>query len=156
MKPIKILIADKLAPEGAAFLESQAEVEVLSQTGLSEDDLVSALSNVDGVIVRSAVKLPEETLKRVFANPEAKLRGIARAGVGVDNIHLPTATSLGVAVMNSASASTITTAEHAFALMISLARNISSSNAIFRGGGWDRGSFVGVQLAGRTLGIVGM
>ena len=156
MKPIRILIADKLAPEGAAFLESQEGVEVLIQTGLSEEDLVSTLADVDGVIVRSAVKLPEDTLKRVFASPEARLRGIARAGVGVDNIHLPTATSLGVAVMNSASASTITTAEHAFALMISLARNVSSSNAIFRGGGWDRGSFVGVQLAGRTLGVVGM
>lgn len=156
MKSIRILIADKLAPEGAAFLESQDEVEVLSQTGLSEDDLVSALAGVDGVIVRSAVKLPEDILKRVFADPNARLRGIARAGVGVDNIHLPTATDLGVAVMNSASASTITTAEHAFALMISLARNVSSSNAVFREGGWDRGSFVGVQLAGRTLGVVGM
>jgi D-3-phosphoglycerate dehydrogenase len=156
MKPIKILIADKLAPEGAAFLESQDEVEVLIQTGLTEDELVSTLGDVDGVIVRSSVKLSEEILKRVFTNQNASLRGIARAGVGVDNIHLPTATSLGVAVMNSASASTITTAEHAFALMISLARNVSSSNAIFRGGGWDRGNFVGVQLAGRTLGIVGM
>ena len=156
MKPIKILIADKLAPEGAAFLESQDQVEVLSQTGLSEDDLVSTLAEVDGVIVRSSVKLPEEILKRVFSNQNARLRGIARAGVGVDNIHLPTATNLGVAVMNSASASTITTAEHAFALMISLARNVASSNAIFRSGGWDRSSFVGVQLAGRTLGIVGM
>ncbi len=156
MKPIKILIADKLAPEGAAFLESQDQVEVLSQTGLSEDELVSTLVEVDGVVVRSSVKLPEEILKRVFSNQNARLRGIARAGVGVDNIHLPTATNLGVAVMNSASASTITTAEHAFALMISLARNVASSNAIFRSGGWDRGSFVGVQLAGRTLGIVGM
>ncbi len=93
MKPIRILIADKLAPEGAAFLESQDGVEVLIQTGLSEEDLVSTLADVDGVIVRSAVKLPEDTLKRVFASPEARLRGIARAGVGVDNIHLPTATS---------------------------------------------------------------
>lgn len=156
MKPIRILIADKLAPEGATFLESQDGVEVLIQTGLSEEDLVSTLAKVDGVIVRSAVKLTEDILKRVFAYPEVRLRGIARAGVGVDNIHLPTATRLGVAVMNSASASTITTAEHTFALMISLARNVSSSNAIFREGGWDRGSFVGVQLAGRTLGIVGM
>ncbi|MDP7009123.1 MAG: phosphoglycerate dehydrogenase [Phycisphaerales bacterium] len=156
MKPIKILIADKLAPEGAAFLHTQEDVEVLVNTDLSESALVDTLTEVDGVIVRSAVKLPEETLKQVFSHADARLRGIARAGVGVDNIHLPTATSLGVAVMNSASASTITTAEHAFALMISLARNVSSSNAIFRSGGWDRGSFVGVQLAGRTLGIVGM
>ncbi|MDP7006000.1 MAG: phosphoglycerate dehydrogenase [Phycisphaerales bacterium] len=153
---IKILIADKLAKEGASFLRSQNGVEVLENTGLSGDELVSAISNVQGVIVRSAVKLPQETLEKAFEDPKCSLRGIARAGVGVDNIHLPTATKLGVAVMNSASASTITTAEHAFALMISLARNVSNSNAIFRSGGWDRANFVGVQLAGRTLGIVGM
>ncbi|MEE2912246.1 MAG: phosphoglycerate dehydrogenase [Planctomycetota bacterium] len=153
---IKILIADKLAPEGATYLSSHTEVEVIEKTGLSGKDLVSAISEVDGVIVRSAVKLPEEILEKAFADPKCRLRGIARAGVGVDNIHLPTATKLGVAVMNSASASTITTAEHAFALMISLARNVAISNAVLRSGGWDRAKYVGVQLAGRTIGIVGM
>ena len=153
---IKILIADKLAPEGATYLSSHSDVEVIENIGLNGDELVSAISGVDGVIVRSAVKLPKEILEKAFKDPNCRLRGIARAGVGVDNIHLPTATKLGVAVMNSASASTITTAEHAFALMISLARNIASSNAVFRDGGWDRAKYVGVQLAGRTLGIVGM
>ncbi len=153
---IKILIADKLAPEGATYLKAQPNVEVIENTGLTGDELVQAVSAVDGVIVRSAVKLPEEILDTCFETPDCQLKGIARAGVGVDNIDLPTATKYGVAVMNSASASTITTAEHAFALMISLARNVANSNAIFRGGGWDRANFVGVQLAGRTLGIVGM
>ncbi|HIN09775.1 MAG TPA: phosphoglycerate dehydrogenase [Phycisphaerales bacterium] len=153
---IKILIADKLAPEGATYLSSHSDVEVIENIGLNGDELVSAISGVDGVIVRSAVKLPKEILEKAFKDPNCRLRGIARAGVGVDNIHLPTATKLGVAVMNSASASTITTAEHAFALMISLARNIASSNAVFRDGGWDRAKYVGVQLAGRTIGIVGM
>jgi len=153
---IKILIADKLAPEGATYLRSQSGVEVIENTGLTGDALVAAISDVDGVIVRSAVKLPKEILDQAFENPDCRLKGIARAGVGVDNIDLPTATKYGIAVMNSASASTITTAEHAFALMISLARNVSNSNAVFRGGGWDRSEYVGVQLAGRTLGIVGM
>ena len=153
---LKILIADKLAPEGATYLRSQSGVEVIENTGLTGDDLVAAIADVDGVIVRSAVKLPKEILDQAFENPDCRLKGIARAGVGVDNIDLPTATKYGIAVMNSASASTITTAEHAFALMISLARNVSNSNAIFRGGGWDRSEYVGVQLAGRTLGIVGM
>ncbi len=153
---IKILIADKLAPEGATFLKAQQNVEVIENTGLTGDDLVQAVSAVDGVIVRSAVKLPEEILDKCFETPECHLQGIARAGVGVDNIDLPTATKYGVAVMNSASASTITTAEHAFALMISLARNVANSNAVFRDGGWDRSKYVGIQLAGRTLGIVGM
>ena len=153
---IKILIADKLAPEGATYLSSHSDVEVIENTGLSGDELISAIIGVDGVIVRSAVKLPKDVLEKAFSDPNCRLRGIARAGVGVDNIHLPTATKLGVAVMNSASASTITTAEHAFALMISLARNVASSNAVLRSGGWDRAKYVGVQLAGRTLGIVGM
>ena len=153
---IKILLADKLAPEGATFLKAQPNVEVIENTGLTGSELVDAVSAVDGVIVRSAVKLPEEILDKCFENRDCRLKGIARAGVGVDNIDLQTATKYGVAVMNSASASTITTAEHAFALIISLARNIASSNAVFRGGGWDRANFVGVQLAGRTLGIVGM
>jgi len=153
---LKILIADKLAPEGATYLRSQSGVEVIENTGLTGDDLIAAIADVDGVIVRSAVKLPKEILDQAFKNLDCRLKGIARAGVGVDNIDLPTATNYGIAVMNSASASTITTAEHAFALMISLARNVSNSNAIFRGGGWDRSEYVGVQLAGRTLGIVGM
>lgn len=153
---IKILIADKLAPEGATFLKAQPNVEVIENAGLMGGELVQAVSAVDGVIVRSSVKLPEEILDTCFKNNDCQLKGIARAGVGVDNIDLPTATKYGVAVMNSASASTITTAEHAFALIISLARNIPSSNAVFRNGGWDRANFVGIQLAGRTLGIVGM
>ncbi len=153
---LKILIADKLAPEGATYLKSKNGVEVIENTGLTGDALVSAIADVDGVIVRSAVKLPQEILDKTFENQDCRLKGIARAGVGVDNIDLPTATKYGVAVMNSASASTITTAEHAFALMISLARNVANSNAVFRAGGWDRSEYVGVQLAGRTLGIVGM
>ncbi|MBT5137021.1 MAG: phosphoglycerate dehydrogenase [Phycisphaerae bacterium] len=153
---IKILIADKLAPEGATFLKAQKNVEVIENTGLSGDALVTAIAEADGVIVRSSVKLTEEILDKAFQNPECRLKGIARAGVGVDNIDLQTATKYGIAVMNSASASTITTAEHAFALMISLARNVANSNGVFRSGGWDRSKYVGVQLAGRTLGIVGM
>jgi len=153
---LKILIADKLAPEGATYLRSQNGVEVIENTELTDDSLVAAISDVDGVIVRSAVKLPQTILDKAFTASDCRLKGIARAGVGVDNIDLPTATKYGVAVMNSASASTITTAEHAFALMIALARNVSNSNAVFRAGGWDRSEYVGVQLAGRTLGIVGM
>ena len=153
---INILIADKLAPQGAAFLAAQDGVEVTDQTGLAGSDLEEALAAHDGVVVRSAVKLTEDLLKGAFGRDGCRLRGIARAGVGVDNIHLPTARDLGILVMNSASAGTITTAEHAFALMMALARNIGPSNATFHSGGWDRSAYVGVQLAGRTLGIVGM
>ncbi len=151
----RILIADKLAPEGAAFLRSQDGVEVTVETGLTGDDLAEALARHDGVIVRSQPQLTAEILQTCMARPGARLKAIARAGVGVDNIDLDAATSFGIAVMNSASASTITTAEHAFALMIALARNIAPAHINMVNGGWDRNKFIGLQLHGRTLGIVG-
>ena len=153
---MRILIADKLAPEGAACLASQPGVEVETRTGLTGNDLAGALREAEGVVVRSAVQITGEILEGCMADAGSRLRAIARAGVGVDNIDLPSATRHGVAVMNSASASTITTAEHAFALMIALARNIGPAHATMAAGGWDRGKDVGAQLHGRKLGIVGV
>ena len=151
----RILIADKLAPEGAAFLESQEGVEVVQELGLTGTGLARALAGADGAVIRSAVKITAGVLDDCTALPGCRLRGIARAGVGVDNIDLAAATRHGIAVMNSASASTITTAEHAFALMIALARNVGAAHVTMREGGWDRSKFTGAQLQGRTLGIVG-
>ena len=153
---MRILIADKLAPEGAAFLEAQDDTEVTVRTGLAGDDLGDALRDHDGVVVRSAVQVTGPVLDRCVGEPGWRLRAIARAGVGVDNIDLEAATRLGIAVMNAASASTITTAEHAFALMIALVRNIPWAHAAMAGGGWDRSRFVGRQLYGKALGIVGL
>ena len=153
---IRILIADKLDPAGGEYLAAQDGVVVTNQTGLGNDELVAALADHDGVVVRSAVKITADLLDAAMTIPGSRLRGIARAGVGVDNINLDSATKYGIAVMNSASASTITTAEHAFALMIALARNIAPASAVMNAGGWDRNKFVGLQLHGRTLGGVGM
>ncbi|MHC4992061.1 MAG: phosphoglycerate dehydrogenase, partial [Planctomycetota bacterium] len=153
---ISILIADKLAPEGASFLQQQPEVSVETRTGLSGAELAAALRDHDGVVVRSAVKITAEVLDECMNVAGARLRAIARAGVGVDNIDLPAATRHGIAVMNTASASTITTAEHAFALMIALARNIGAAHRTMAEGGWDRSRFVGTQLHGKTLGVVGL
>jgi len=153
--PFRILIADKLAPEGAAYLEDQPDVEVTTQTGLSGEELARALAEHDGVVVRSAVKVKEDVFEALAKQPNSQLKAIARAGVGVDNIDLQAATRNGVAVMNSASASTITTAEHAFALLISLARNIGPAYRTMYESGWDRSKFVGTQLNGKTLGVVG-
>ena len=153
---MRILIADKLAPQGAAFLQAQDDTEVTVRTGLAGDDLAEALRAHDGMVVRSAVKVTGPVLDRCADRPGWRLRAIARAGVGVDNIDLDAATRLGIAVMNSASATTITTAEHTFALMIALARNIPWAHTTMAGGGWDRGRFVGSQLHGRTLGVVGL
>ncbi len=151
---MKILIADKLAPEGSAFLETQEDVSVTVQTGLAGEDLAAALREHDGVVVRSAVQITANVLDTCMTNGSL-LKGIARAGVGIDNIDLEAATRYGVAVMNSASASTISTAEHAFALLISLARNVPQAHMAMAKGGWDRSKYTGSQLHSRTLGIVG-
>ena len=153
----KILIADKLAPEGADLLRA-AGVDVTVKTGLKGDDLVAALAAHDGVAVRSETQLTRPILEQCMkgsGNGRPRLKALARAGVGVDNIDLDAATSFGIAVMNSASASTITTAEHAFALMIALARNIAPAHMTMAAGGWDRTKFTGAQLHGKTLGVVG-
>jgi D-3-phosphoglycerate dehydrogenase len=150
MAQIRILVGDKLAKEGLEYLQGFSDVSVDVKTGLSEDELASVVGNYDGLIVRSGVQVTA----KVLANP-GKLRAVARAGVGVDNIDLDAATQKGVLVMNSAEASTITTAEHAFALMMALMRNIGPAYKTMLEGGWDRSKFVGRQLAGKTLGLVG-
>jgi len=152
---IRILIADSLSPEGAAFLKQHEGVEVTVNTKWAGDELAAALAAHDGVVVRSAVQVTGDVLRSAFRRDGCRLKGIARAGVGVDNIDLDTATEFGVAVMNSAAASTITTAEHAFALMIALARNVGPAYATMKAGGWDRNKYVGMQLHGKTLGVVG-
>ena len=156
VEPVRILIADALDAEGIRFLESQPGVEVTNKPGLEPDALAEAIARHHGVVVRSAVKITADVIDRAFSIPGCALRAIARAGVGVDNINLEAATRHGVVVMNSASASTITTAEQAFALMIGLARNIGQASQSMAKGGWDRNKFTGTQLHGKTLGVVGM
>ncbi len=146
----KILAADKLAQEGLDFVRSQPDAELVNQPGLSEDQLAGMVGQHDGLIVRSGVKVTA----KVLANP-GRLRAVARAGVGVDNIDLEAATAAGILVMNSAEASTITTAEHAFALMMSLVRHIGQAYKTMSEGGWDRQKFQGRQLSGKTLGVIG-
>lgn len=147
---IKILVGDKLSPKGLDYLRGFSDVAVDVKTGLSEDEIAAIIGQYHGLIVRSGVQVTA----KVLANP-GSLRAIARAGVGVDNIDLDAATAKGVVVMNSADASTITTAEHAFTLLMALARNIGPAYKVMTEGGWDRNKFVGRQLAGKTLGIVG-
>jgi len=146
----KILAADKLAEEGLAFLEAQADVELVNKPGLSEDELAAIAGDHDGMIVRSGVQVTA----KVMANP-GRLKVVSRAGVGVDNIDLDAATGKGILVMNSAEASTISTAELAFTLMMSMCRNIGHAYQTMAAGGWDRSKFNGTQLAGKTLGVVG-
>ncbi len=146
----RILVGDKLAQAGIDYLQSFSDVEVAVKTGLSEDELAAVVGDYHGLIVRSGVQVTAKVLE----NP-GKLRAVARAGVGVDNIDLAAATTKGVLVMNSADASTITTAEHAFAMLMALARNIGPAYKVMSEGGWDRSKYVGTQLSGKTLGVVG-
>src|SRR5271170_7539802 len=150
---MRILVADKLAEEGLEFLKhAKAEFDV--KIGLKEEELAAAVPAYDALIVRSGAKVTA----KVLANPGI-LKAIARAGVGVDNIDLEAATAKGILVMNTAEASTLSTAEHALALMLSLARKIPQAHASLKSGQleWKKRSvYQGTQLAGKTLGVVGL
>jgi D-3-phosphoglycerate dehydrogenase len=146
----RVLIADKLEPAGVELLRA-AGVEVETRLGLKGDDLSAALREFDGAIVRSQPKVTAANLE----NP-GRLRAIARAGVGVDNIDVAAATRKGIVVMNTPGGNTVSAAEHTVALMLALARKIPAADATVKAGGWDRTKFVGTQVAGKTLGIVGL
>ena len=150
---MRILVADKLADEGLQFIAGQGgQYDV--KIGLKEEELAAEVGKYDALIVRSGAKVTA----KVLANP-GSLRAIARAGVGVDNIDLDAATAKGILVLNTAAASTLSTAEHALALMFALARKIPAAHQSLRSGKLDwkkRSMFQGTQLAGKTLGVVGL
>ena len=146
----RILVADKLAPEGLTLLEQDKRFEFEVKAGISPEDLASIVGQYDGLLIRSGAKVTAE----VLAKP-GKLKAIARAGVGVDNVDLPAATRAGVLVMNTPDANTISTAELTIGLMLALARKVLSASSSLLAGKWERSKFVGTQLAGKTLGIVG-
>ncbi|MBC8353751.1 MAG: phosphoglycerate dehydrogenase [Planctomycetes bacterium] len=148
---IRIIVLDKLAAEGLALLKQADGVEFEVHTGLKGDDLRAALAEYDGAICRSGVKITAESLEG-----NRRLKAIARAGVGTDNIDKVAATRHGIVVMNTPTGNTLSTAEHAFALMLALSRNIAPAHQSLVEGRWDRSSYMGVQLADKTLGVVGL
>ena len=145
----KILIADKIAQQGIDLLSADHDVEV--KTGLSEDDLCHAIRDAQALIVRSQTQVTA----KVLAAAE-RLEIVARAGVGVDNVDVPAATDRGVVVVNAPHANTISTAEHAFGLMLAVARNTPQGHQSLQGGAWERSRLQGVEVAGKTLGVVGL
>jgi D-3-phosphoglycerate dehydrogenase len=146
----RVLIADKLESAGVELLRN-AGIEVETRLGLKGEELASALREFDACIVRSQPKISAECLE----NP-GKLRAIARAGVGVDNIDVLAATRRGVVVMNTPGGNTVSAAEHTIALLLALARRVPVADAVLKAGGWDRNKFVGTQAAGKTLGVIGL
>lgn len=147
----KVLIADKLSAVGIDWLKSQEDVEIDNKPGLSPDELAQTVQDYDGMIIRSGAKVTAAVLE----NP-GRLKVIARAGVGVDNVDVPVATAKGVIVMNTPGGNTVSTAELALTLMMALSRKISPASASLKAGKWDRKVFQGTQVAGKTLGVVGM
>ena len=145
----KVLIADKMSPRAAEiFKDRGVDVDVI--TGLDRDELIKIIDQYDGLAVRSSTKATPPVLEAA-----TNLKVIGRAGIGVDNIDLPTATSRGVVVMNTPFGNSITTAEHAIAMMFALARQIPEANASTHDGKWEKSRFMGVELTGKTLGVIG-
>jgi len=147
----KILVADKIAEAGLAQLRAAGDVKFDVRAGLSPEELGAVVGDYDGMLIRSAVKVTSAALSK-----PGRLKAIARAGVGVDNVDLGAATEAGVLVLNTPDANTISTAEHTIALMLALHRRVVEGDSHVRGGGWNRSAYEGAQVAGRTLGIVGL
>jgi len=147
----RILVLDSIAQDGLDILDQAEGIEYEVRTGLKGEELRTALNEFDGAILRSGVKITAESLEG-----NTRLRALVRAGVGTDNIDKAAATRRGIVVMNTPAGNTLSTAEHTFALMLALSRNIASANQSLVEGRWDRKSYMGTQLAGKTLGIVGM
>src|SRR5437763_8014239 len=146
----RILVSDDVSDSGLQPLRN-AGFTVDKKIKLSVTELCEALTGCEGLIVRSETKVTAELLDTVKS-----LRVIGRAGVGVDNIDVPVATARGVVVMNAPDGNTITTAEHTIALLVALARRVPQADASLKSGKWERKSFVGTELQGKTLGIIGL
>lgn len=147
----RILVLDPIAQEGFDLLNAEQGFEYEVRTGLKGEELRRSLNEFDGAIVRSGVKITAESLEG-----NKRLRAIVRAGVGTDNIDKNAATRIGCVVMNTPAGNTLSTAEHAFALMLGLSRSIAPAFQSLCAGKWDRKSFMGAQLADKVLGIIGM
>jgi D-3-phosphoglycerate dehydrogenase len=150
MSGIKILVSDDVSENGLEPLRA-AGFAVEKRTGLKGDDLSEAMRDCEGLVVRSETKVTAQLMETA-----GNLRAIGRAGVGVDNIDVPAATARGIVVMNAPDGNTMTTAEHTLALLLALARQVPQGDASLKAGRWERKKFVGVELRGKTLGIVGL
>lgn len=145
----KVLISDKLSP-AAVQIFKDAGIEVDVNTGLTPDELKKIIGQYDGLAIRSNTKVTADVLALA-----TNLKVVARAGIGVDNVDIPAATASGVVVMNTPFGNSVTTAEHAIALMFSIARDIPVANSSTQNGKWEKSRFMGAELTSKTLGIIG-
>jgi len=148
---MKILISDNLSGYGVELLRRYEQFQVDVKTGLKPEELKKIIGQYQALIVRSETKVTADILSGAD-----NLRVIGRAGTGVDNIDVPVATQKGIVVMNAAAGNSVTTAEHTISLLMSLARKIPQAHGKLKSGKWDKKSFMGVELAGKTLGVIGL
>ena len=145
----KVLISDKMDPKAAEIFRARG-VEVDEITGKTPEELKAIIGQYDGLAIRSSTKVTKEILEAA-----TNLKVVGRAGIGVDNVDIPAASAQGVVVMNTPFGNSITTAEHAVALMFALARQLPEADASTQAGKWEKNRFMGVELTGKTLGLIG-
>ena len=145
----KVLISDQMDPKAAEIFRANG-VEVDEKPGLTKDELKAIIGDYDGLAIRSATKVTKELLEAAD-----NLKVVGRAGIGVDNVDIPAASAKGVVVMNTPFGNSITTAEHAIALMFALARELPQADASTQSGKWEKNRFMGVELTSKTLGLIG-
>jgi D-3-phosphoglycerate dehydrogenase len=145
----KVLISDSLSPAAVEIFKERG-VQADVKTGLSKDELLNIIGQYEGLAIRSSTKVTAEVIRAA-----KNMKVIGRAGIGVDNVDIPAATAAGIIVMNTPFGNSITTAEHAIALMVALARDIPAANASTHAGKWEKNRFMGIELYGKTLGLIG-
>ena len=145
----RVLIADDLSPAAVAIFKDRG-VDVDVKTGLKKDELLQIIGDYDGLAVRSATKADKDVIAAA-----KNLKVVGRAGIGVDNIDIPSATAAGIVVMNTPFGNSITTAEHAIAMMFALARQLPAADLSTQAGKWEKNRFMGVELSAKTLGLIG-
>lgn len=150
----KVMLRDSMAPLAREILESSGQIEAVIDNDKATNDpkaLAGIISEYDGLGIRSGTKVTAEVIEKA-----SKLKVIGRAGIGVDNVDVAAATARGIVVMNAPGGNTVTTAEHAVSMMLSLARHIPQATASLREGKWEKKKFMGVEISGKTLGVVGL
>ena len=145
----KVLISDSMDPRAAAIFRERG-IHVDEITGQTPDELAEIVGDYDGLAIRSSTKVTAKILAAA-----TNLKVVGRAGIGVDNIDIPAATARGVVVMNTPFGNSITTAEHAIALIFALARQLPEADASTQAGKWEKNRFMGVEVTGKTLGLIG-
>lgn len=147
----KVLIADKLSEEGIRLLQNKEDIAADVRTGLSPEELEQAIGEYDAIIVRSKTQVTKAVIEQA-----TRLKVIARAGVGVDNVDVEAATKKGIMVMNTPQGNTMSTCELTMAMLLALSRDVCRTVAKLKGGSWDKKAYEGAELVGKTLGVVGL